>query len=269
VTTYIPAWIYRQFGADYALEYPGEGFGGWLKADAPFDLERCAVVLMHAWEVQPRDVIPGHWSCAEYIARADEICKNLLPPFLETVRQSGMLLIHVADSSQTVSHYPGFKLVEDMAAKPARPPQIERGAAVGELSELKVKIAHPGGDNMADIVKGRSMGFDFNQYVRPAGDEYIATDSDQLFEICKKHHIDHLIYTGFCINFCLMISTGGWVDMSRRGLTCSAVKELVTAVENKESCRTERHKEYGLWNLTINSGVVLEARDFTDAIKNM
>ena len=267
MTTYIPSWIYQQFDADYTLDHPAEGYGGWKKIDAPFDLDKCAVVLMHAWELQSFEEIPGHWRCVDYIPRAEAICKDLLPPFLAKVRKSGILLIHVGDAAQDISHYPGYKAAKALAGEnTVNYPRISRGEAVEELAALKHKYGHPGEHNAADIEKGRKMGFDFNKHVRPINDEYVATNSEQLYRICEKHGVDHLIYTGFAINFCLMTSPGGWVDMTRRGVTCSAVKELVTAVENRESIGNELHKEYGLWNLSLNSGVVLEEKDLSKAL---
>jgi len=42
---------------------------------------------------------------------------------------------------------------------------------------------------------------------------------------------------------------------------CSIVRELTTAVENKESCRGEGHKEYGLWSFALWGGFVFEQAD--------
>ena len=49
--------------------------------------------------------------------------------------------------------------------------------------------------------------------------------------------------------------------MSRRGVMCSVVRQLTTAVENRESCARERHKEYGLWAFSLWGGFVFEQED--------
>ncbi len=33
----IPTWYYQQFDADYDLEFPGEGYGGWKQANLPIN----------------------------------------------------------------------------------------------------------------------------------------------------------------------------------------------------------------------------------------
>jgi len=267
--THIPSWIYQQFDADFSLEYPGEGFGGWKKIDAPFDLDRCAVILMHAWEIQSYEEIPGHWRCVEYVPRAEKICKELLPSFLEKVRASGVRLIHVADQSMDIEHYPGYKKTLQMTgiAKTSYP-KIKRGEAADLLVEMKNKYSSPGEHNEADIIKGRAKSYDFNKYAIPKDDELIAINGEQLFSLCDQLGIDHVIYTGFANNFCLMYGQGGWLEMIRHGIISSVIKELTSAVENKESCREERHKEYGLWNLAMSAGgVVLEEEDFLRALQ--
>ena len=48
---YLPTYYYQSFPADYSLEYPGEGYGGWQKKELPINLAHTAVVIMHAVDV--------------------------------------------------------------------------------------------------------------------------------------------------------------------------------------------------------------------------
>jgi len=269
MTTYIPAWIYQQFDADYSLEYPGEGYGGWRRIDAPFDLGRCAVAVMHAWQTYPYDVAPGHWRIVEYIPRSIEICEKLLPPFLEKVRAAGVRVIHINSDESAVAHYPGHKKIRELAGEnPEKVAPIEIHGATRELRDVKRRIAYPGEHNLPDLKIRSGLSYDFDSHVLPAGDELVMTTGEEIVAACRAYGIDHIIYTGFAINFCLLMSPGGWLDLSRYDITCSAVKELVTAVENKESCREETHKQYGLWHIALCFGVGLEAADFINALKN-
>lgn len=92
----LPASYYEQFGADYSLPVPGEGYGGWKTADLPLDLSKTAVVLMHAWDVGTMEENPGVYDACEYIPRFMEICKNVLPPLLDAGWKAGIKLYHVA-----------------------------------------------------------------------------------------------------------------------------------------------------------------------------
>ena len=89
------------------------------------------------------------------------------------------------------------------------------------------------------------------RFVRPAR---LAEDAHQLFALCKASGINHLIYSGFAINWCLLMSPGGMVDMSRHGVMCSAIRQAVTAVENKQTARTELNKELALMSAAISEG---------------
>jgi len=115
-------------------------------------------------------------------------------------------------------------------------------------------------------VRRGSAKINFTPQAKPVGDEGIAEDGHQLFALCKHHGINHLIYAGFAINWCLLVSPGGMLDMSLRGLMCSAFRQAVTAVENKETARRELCKEIGLWRVALAFGLVFDVDDFRTAI---
>ena len=47
----ISAHYYQYFDADYNLDVPAEGMGGWKQAELTFDRDNTALVVMHAWDV--------------------------------------------------------------------------------------------------------------------------------------------------------------------------------------------------------------------------
>jgi hypothetical protein len=55
-------------------------------------------------------------------------------------------------------------------------------------------------------------------------------------------------------------------DMNHRGLMCSAIRQAVTAVENRETAREEICKEVGLWRVALAFGFVFDAEDFIEAL---
>jgi len=50
--------------------------------------------------------------------------------------------------------------------------------------------------------------------------------------------------------------------MSKRGFMCSALKQAVTAVENKDTARKELCKEIALWRVALAFGFVFDVDDF-------
>jgi len=122
-----------------------------------------------------------------------------------------------------------------------------------------------GEHNRQDVDRGFAA-LDFMPQARPVADEGIAENGEQLFALCRDAGVNHLIYAGFAINWCLLLSPGGMMDMSRRGLMCSAIRQAVTAVENKETARRELCKEIALWRVAIGFGFVFDVDDLIGAL---
>jgi hypothetical protein len=107
---------------------------------------------------------------------------------------------------------------------------------------------------------------DFAPEARPLGDEGIAENRYQLLGLCRHHGIDHLIYVGFAVNWCLLLSPGGMAEMSQHGLICSTIRQAVTAVENKETARRELCKQIALWRIALAFGFLFDVDDVIRAL---
>ncbi len=258
----LPARYYEQFGADYSLPVPGEGYGGWKQAMLPLDLDKTAVVVMHAWDVGTPEENPGVYSACEYIPRSVEICQKVLPPLLAAVRRAGVKLYHVVGGGDYYKDLPAYR--ETAALAGCEPPmqRLKAGEIARELQRFRAENVHPGKENLPRMQKG----YTFAKEALPLPGEPVAENSHQLFALCLRDGVDHLMYAGFAINMCLLVSPGGMVDMSRRGLLCSAFADAVTAVENKETAAKELCKEIALWYLSVVFGFVYDTKDFIRAI---
>ena len=84
--------------------------------------------------------------------------------------------------------------------------------------------------------------------------------------LCRAQGINHLVYVGFAINWCLLMSPGGMVDMARHGCLCSTIREATTAVENRETAREQREKQQALWRVALEFGFVFGLDDFLKAL---
>lgn len=265
-TMRVAADYYRQFDADFARDVPAEGYGGWKRTRIEISRERSAVVLMHAWDCGPSARYPGWRRCVEYLPRADEICRTILPPLLAAVRRSGMTLIHVVSSAGYCRNHPGYRRAVALAGPEPPPPEnIPSCPTVDALRKFKSAKSFVGAHNRADVQAGLER-LDFHAQARPVGDEGIAANSHQLFALCKPGGINHLIYAGFAVNWCLLMASGGMLDMSRRGFMCSALRQAVTAVENRDTARLELSKELALWRVAVAFGFVFNVEDFIEAL---
>lgn len=264
----IPAWYYQQFDADHDLGVPAEAYGGWKREVLEFSREHTAVVSMHAWDCGTRDEFAGWWRAVEYIPRTHAICRDIYPGLLATVRGSELPLFHVVGGGTYHEKYPGYH--RTLAMAPLEPPALERAEpddCLRKLHAFRGKHVFVGQHNADDVRRGFER-VDFPEVAMPLDHEGVAATGNQLFALCKERGINHLIYMGFALNWCLLLSPGGMHDMSRRGIMCSVIRDATTAVENRESARQELAKQLGLWRVALAFGFVFDAMDFTVALRD-
>ncbi|MEO7598798.1 MAG: hypothetical protein ABIV50_07695 [Opitutus sp.] len=261
------AQLYRQFDADTTRPTPGESYGGWHGVDAEVSPPHTALVIMHAWDCGQPHEYPGWRRAVEYTSRAGRILAEIFPPLLHAVRGSSLTVFHVVGGDRDYySHLPGHRRAVELAG-PSTPPanHATTDPTYHRLQALRAAEGSPGAHNVADIAAGFAR-LDFAPTARPIGDEGVAENSHQLAALCRERGINHLIYVGFALNWCLLMSPGGMVDMRRRGYLCSTITEATTAVENRETARDEREKQQALWRVSVEFGFVFTLHDFLDAL---
>ncbi|WP_438479824.1 hypothetical protein [Oleiharenicola lentus] len=259
----LPAQLYRQFDADYSRDVPGEGYGGWHDVEVELAPAHTALVVMHAWDSGQPGEFPGWRRAVEYTPRAEKILCDVFPPLLSAVRNSPLPVFHVVGGRDYYSHLPGY-----VPTKPTPLPQVAADPAYHALQQLRHDHATPGAHNAADATAGFAR-LDFAPNARPLAHEGIAENGEQLAALCRAHGINHLIYVGFAINWCLLMSPGGMVDLKRHGCLCSTIAEAVTAVENRETAREEREKQQALWRVAVEFGFVFNLPDFLKALPTL
>lgn len=257
---------YQQFDADPDRDVPAEGYGGWRKAEIEIGPEHTALVVMHAWDCGAPGEFPGWGRAAEYIPRAEAICRSVFPPLLAAVRASPMRLFHVTGCGRYGRSRPGYdRAVELAGPEPEAPERIEQDPTLERLRRFRADRVYVGAHNQEDVRRGFAR-VDFPPEARPEDDEGVAENQHQLFALCKDADVNHLVYVGFAVNWCLLLSAGGMADMSRRGFLCSTIRQAVTAVENKETARDELCKEVALWRVAVAFGFVFDMEDFLAAL---
>ncbi|MBB6052529.1 isochorismatase family protein [Armatimonas rosea] len=260
------AWYYQQFDADFAREIPAEGYGGWKQADLPIRKEETALVVMHAWDTGTRELFPGWHRAVEYIPRADHILREVFPPLLAAVRAAGWPVFHVVGGGNYYQHLPGYQARHSTSPRALeRDPLRLREGGIEELLRFRSENVFVGRHNEADVRAGFAR-LDFPEQARPQGAEGIAEDSEQLAALASAAGVSHLVYVGFALNWCLLLSPGGMVELSRLGYLCSTIREATTAVENAESARTETAKALALWRVALAFGFVFDLADFLEGL---
>ncbi|MFP4501273.1 MAG: hypothetical protein ACLFTT_09775 [Candidatus Hydrogenedentota bacterium] len=263
----IPAWYYQHFDADYSEPVPEVGFGGWMKKELPFSRAHTALVVMHAWDAGQRYAdFPGWWRAVPYIPRANAILKEVFPPLLGAVRASDWPVFHVVGGGDYYKDLPGYKRAKKLASDSAPGlPKVASDPVKERLQAFRAEHVFVGNHNKPDVDRGFAQ-LDFSEGVRPVGDEGVAENGAQLYALCKESGINHLVYCGFAINWCLLLSPGGMAEMQQHGCMCSAVRDATTAVENKVSAPEEWAKEIALWRVALAFGFVFESKDIIAAV---
>jgi hypothetical protein len=264
----IRAHYYQHFGADHTLDVPEQGFGGWETETLDFSRTHTAVVCMHAWAAgQSPEDFPGWWRSVPYIPRSNKIMRTVFPPLLEAVRASSLPLFHVVGGGDYYKELPGYKHAAALAGEaPPAPDKVASDPLRDKLNRFRSENVFVGAQNKEDVNRGFKV-LDFGEEARPKDGEGIAENGQQLFALCKEKGINHLIYCGFAINWCLLLSPGGMAEMQKYGLMCSALRQATTAVESKESAPKEWAKAIGLWRVALAYGFVFNVDDFMGACK--
>lgn len=271
---------YQHHDADHSLDVPAEAFGGWKTGEVDIDLSHTALVVMHAWDPGTLETHSAWWRTVEYLPRAKKILEEEFPPLLTAVRNSPMKVFHVwsgreksykpldiGHRSSSIEHRASMPEASDTnnnAVSSRRSQDLPRR---GLLSAWRQNHVFVGEHNIVEVNRCLDD-LDIAPQAKPHPGEGVAIDGDQLFALCQENGIDHLIYVGFAINWCLLMSPGGMVDMSRHGIICSTIPEAVTAVENKETAREEREKQQALWRVSLEFGFVFPNRELVAVVKN-
>lgn len=268
MSTYaLKANYYQQFDADFSRDVPAEGYGGWQREEVEIARQHTALVVMHAWDTGTRGEYPGWHRAVEYMPRAQAIAETVFPSLLTAVRSSEMPVFHVVGGGGYYGEYEGYQHAVELAGQPVpQAEQISVDPALERLRQLRREKIFVGKHNEADVQRGFAQ-LDFIAPARPVGEEGVAENAEQLFALCKERSINHLIYAGFAINWCLLLSPGGMADMSKHGLMCSALRQAVTAVENRETARDELCKEIALWRVALAFGFVFDVEELVAALR--
>ena len=261
----LPARLYRQFDADPRLAVPAASYGGWQDVEVELDPQRTALVVMHAWDTGQPGQYPGWDRTVEYRDRARSILDHVFPPLLAAVRSSPLAVLHVVGGGNYYRSLPGYRRAVALAGQQPDPRPVPSDPSWQRLQSLRRSEGFPGEHNAADIARGFAA-LDFAPQARPRDEEGVAENAAQLGALCRERGINHLVYVGFALNWCLLMAPGGMVDMARLGCLCSTIEEAVTAVENRETAATEAEKAQALWRVALEFGFSFRLAAFLAAL---
>jgi nicotinamidase-related amidase len=274
-TLTLPAHYYRQHDADLTADIPGRGYAGWTTRLLEVPLEKSALVSMHVWNpgldpripAGPDSPYAGWFRVVEYLPRAIKITREVFPPLLAAARAAGLTVIHVGSDEGYTSRFPEYQRIKEQVGRESRP--AAEGAVEDPLRAQWARERHRQytGEHNIEPIRAGFQHLDFAPQAMPLDGEPVVIDSRQLNAVCRERGIWHLIYIGFALNWCLLVSPGGMIDMSRLGYHCSTIRQATTAVENRESCSQELAKELALWRIALMFGYVFDLDPLLEALR--
>ena len=201
---------------------------GHLKWGVP--LTEAAVVCIDCWS--------WHFT-RETLARIDSICRERIGPLLAACRKFGLRVIH-APANPVASRDPNFIRLRPADARPQPQwpdspswPPADFRAKRGEYAQY-AKPAEPQSEARE---RHREEQRDFHEACRPAGEEAVILDGEDLHRYCAKHRITNLFFLGFNTNACVMMRDYGLPAMVKRGYHGILIRDCTTGMEIAETYR--------------------------------
>ncbi len=272
-TITLPWYIYRHFPADFSRWHEAAvGFEGWDSEARPLDLSRTCIALMHFpdrgltpdSEFGPDALNPDYLGTVEWIPRTMDVVTFRMPRLLEAARAAGLQVAHIGTTCRSEKERAVWDrcIAEAGEAPPADADVISGGA--GWQAQHSRDVFDLPRQNPPNVPQ-HQLGLP--DYMLAQGNDIICEHPWQLHRLLKARGIDHIVYTGWALNWCLWFSPCGMSDMNRKGYLCSAVRGGCVAIENKESAVGELNLEYALWKTSTMFGYVFELNELTHALR--
>lgn len=178
---------------------------------------KTAIIITDMWD--------KHW-CRGATNRVGQIAQRM-EPVLEKARGAGILIIHAP--SETMDFYanaPGRLLAEN--APKVTPPQD----LVIRDAPLPIDDSNGGCDTGDKEYKAWKQE---NPKLKIAPGDIISDNGNEIYNVLQEHHINTILYMGVHANMCILNRTFGVRKMSRWGLRCIIVRDLMDAMYEPSS----------------------------------
>lgn len=269
----VPWHMYRQFPADFSRwSEAATGFAGWHAEPRPLDLDRTCLALMHLpdtglsadTEWGPDCPNPDALGTVEWVPRTMELVAFRLPRLVTAARAARLLVAHVGVGGPPHNSGPVWERSVSEAGEPpasdneAIPLDEERWA------RHRRDVFDLPRQERADVAEHVPS---LPGCLLPCEGDIVAQHAWQLHRLLRNRGVDHLVYCGWALNWCLWFSPCGMLDMQRRGYMCSAVRGGCVAIENAESAVGELNLAYAYWKTSTMFGYVFDLHELTSALR--
>jgi nicotinamidase-related amidase len=192
----------------------------WVAANADVTIQpsKTAIIITDMWD--------KHW-CGGATKRVGQIALEM-ETVLEGARKAGVLIIHApSDTMDFYANAPGRLLALD-APKSTLPQPLT-------IEDAPLPIdAHDGGcDTPGD--KSHRVWTRENPILKIAPGDVISDKGTEIYNVLVEHDIDTILYMGVHANMCVLNRSFGVRQMSRWGMHCIIVRDLMDAMYDSAS----------------------------------
>lgn len=271
----LPWHIYRHYPADFSRwREAALGFKGWDSEVRELNLDRTCLALMHfptagltpETEWGPDCAQPNSLGTVEWAPRTMEVVMFRMPRLVKAAREAGLLVAHIWGG-------PGKGPIWEASLKEAgEPPPADADVIPRDekrwAQHKRDVFDLPRSNTPTHKYDTPGVGFQRESSIlEPQEGDICASESWQLHRLLKNRDVDHIIYCGWALNWCLWFSPCGMCDMNRKGYLCSAVRGGCVAIENKESAVGEKNLEYAYWKTSTMFGYIFDLHELTSALR--
>lgn len=220
----LPCRYYRVFtDPDVPSEESNFGF---VEQTLPLPVDQTALVLVDVWSVHYIDSM---------VRRMRRIVAEAIVPALEAARAAGVTVIHAP--SPWIVQKRGYQtakpeLAEVTGETSTWPPEgfghIYRGgewAPFGRTEEPCLPAVYEWYETDLDIAEP----------ARPAGEDLVISSGPELHAVLEERRILHLVYAGFCANWCLIGRDYAIMQMNQRGYNIILLRDATTGIESADT----------------------------------
>ena len=217
----------------------------WIEANTQYaqldwkiPVSQTALVLVDVWQ--------RHY-IKDPEARAEVIINTKLLPLQNSLRKTGMKIIHAPSPEVAVTSPNWLKIQtkEQVFSKRDLWPPSDFLSSTGEYKPFAMPY------EPMEEVRNKMAPLTFHPKVLPLKDEPVIANGFELHEYLKKNKLLFLLYAGFNTNACIINRDYGTIRMRDRGYKIILVRDCTTGMESKDTQATMAQTNGTILNLEM------------------
>ena len=219
-------------------------------------VEQTALVLVDVWNVLHIE---------SWLERAKRVTREAVGPALATARQGGLTIVH-APSPEVAGRYPQLwrHAPPPRTAAPDWPPVAFRRRE-GEYAAYRGPRNQPPGIGLHWDPLAPHL--DVAPEIEMREEDFVVATGQQLHELLRDRGVLHLLYAGFCTNWCVLGRDYGIRAMGARGYNVILLRDATMSVEFPDTLDRMLVTEIAIREVEQQHGFTASTEDLLTAVR--